>query len=112
MHLTNTLRSAGKNKVAFLQGDETRNMSNDAVEGENHVAAVTLLRPIAVEFHTEGNVGMVFQFADFLEFADRCGMVESLGDFPWMPFGLALALEVAGGEVDAHGDGIIIKGAS
>ena len=108
MHLSHPLRCSSKNAVAFLKGDEARNMGNDAVEGENHVAAVTLLRPFAIEFHAEGDVGGILQFADSLELADGCGIVEGFGDFPRVAFGFAAALQVAGGEVDAHSDSVII----
>ncbi len=83
-------------------------MGNDSVKTENHVTAMALLHPFTIEFHAKGDVISTFQFADFLEFSNRSRKIERLGDFPRMSFGLALALQVAGGEVNAHGDGIVI----
>ena len=108
MNFSDPLRRAREDAVAFIQGDETGNMGNDLIEAENHITAMALLPPLTVEFHAKGDVIRMFQRTDFLEFTYRRRIVKGLGYLPRMAFGLALALQVAGSEVDAYGHCIII----
>ena len=67
MHLAYPLRSPREDVIARIQRDETRDIGDNRIEVENHVAAVALLHPTAIEFHAKGDVLGVLQSADCLE---------------------------------------------
>ena len=98
-------RRAGEKQVARAVGDVARDVAQQFVHPEDHVARVPSLPYFAVDFEREVQLPDVAQLGDGDELRRHGGrVVESFGTLPRPSVGDRLALEVACREVDAQSD--------
>ena len=107
---TDSDRSSGEKQVTDFQRTETADISNDAVNPEQHVCRISPLYRISVDIQMETdllNIGKAFHRHPV---TDGSRIVEALAEFPGLAFRTELTLQVAGCEVNSYGYGIIIAG--
>lgn len=108
MHFAHSSWGPGEDTVSFFEGDIVGDVRNESVERKDQVAAVSLLYPLAIAFHSKCDVRRVFQRVDFLERSERGRAVKGLGNLPRMALLDASSLKVPGREVDPNRDGIVV----
>ena len=102
-------RGAGVDEVAGAKGDETRNVGNEVVNIENHIATVAFLFGLAVDGEVE--IEVVDGFAKVGELDKRSYNSTAVETFGYKPGHAALfesALDVASSEVDTKSNGVVV----
>ncbi len=94
--------------VAFVEGEILGKISDEGIEGKDEVCGVAVLDDLVVFSQLKMDVIGIREFLYRYPLADGCRAVEPFGNFPGLAFGLQAVLQVAGSEVYADGDGIVV----
>ena len=104
-------RRAGEQQVAHLQCHEAADVDYDVIHTEQHVGRTATLHRSSVDVEVEVQALHVFsRIGQGDEVAYGGGVVETLAQFPRVTLVAKTPLQVAGGEVDAHGHGVVVTG--
>ena len=108
-HFANAFRGSCENDVSYFQGHEFRHVTDNLVNGEQHVSAIAVLHAVVVQHQLEIQIFEVSKMLFFHKFADDSGAVEGFGNLPRVAFGYAFPLQVSGGKVNTQADSIVVS---
>ncbi len=100
--------SACIEQVARLQREILGDVAHQFVNLVEHIARAAFLHRLSVDVKMEVQCLHIEEFLLFYPVANDCRAIETLTDFPGQSLFSGFALQVAGGEVDTHGDSVVI----
>jgi len=102
LHRPHTCGRTRIDVVAHLQLEILRHKANDIRKGEEHVFREAVLYLLPVFLQVEFDIGQARKLIQADKITDYGGAVEGFSQFPGLPFGFELRLDIPGGEVDAE----------
>lgn len=99
-------RGAGKEEIAGLQCEETGEIADDGVDGEEHLRGRGLLDGLSILIESEMELLEISE--DREPVADDGTAIESFGNSPGEVHAAGLFLEITGCDIEAYRDSIII----
>src|SRR6185312_2646056 len=106
--LAYTRRRPGKDEVPDIDREIVGDIGYDLVESVDHEVRVPLLHQLLVLVHAEIDILLVLDILQGYPFPYRRRVIPGFGFFPGKPFFFQLGLDIAGREIDADSDSIVI----